>query len=205
MRQVAEHPEMLQKKEAIERQTAQFMNDNSVQLRGGQITIPVVVHVIYRTNAENITVAQIQSQIDALNRDYNKQNTDITKVPTEFSGAAADCQIRFQLAARDPQAKPTTGIVRYATNKIAWGANDDVKKANKGGFANWDPTKYLNIYVCNIGDGILGYASFPSSPAYLDGVVVDYSVFGTIGTARVPFNKGTDNSEDLQERTALLL
>lgn len=190
MRQVAEHPEMLEKQETLERQTAQFVMGNKVQTRGGQITIPVVVHVIYRTDAENITVAQIQSQIDALNRDYNKQNTDITKIPTEFSGVAADCQIRFQLAVRDPQAKPTTGIMRYATNKIAWGATDDVKKPNKGGFANWDPTKYLNIYVCNVGDGILGYASFPSSPAYLDGVVIDYTVFGTIGTARVPFNKG---------------
>ena len=81
MRQVAEHPEMLQKKEAIERQTAQFMTDNHVQLRGGQITIPVVVHVIYRTNAENITVAQIQSQIDALNQVKRmKRDTFVTKV-----------------------------------------------------------------------------------------------------------------------------
>ena len=190
MRQVAEHPEMLAKGEAIERQTAQFMTNNNVQTRGGQITIPVVVHVVYRTDAENITVAQVQSQIDALNRDYNKQNTDITKVPTEFASVAADCQIRFQLAARDPQANPSNGIVRHQTTKATWGANDDVKKPTKGGFSNWDPSKYLNIYVCNIGEGILGYASFPSSPAYLDGVVIDYTTFGTLGTARTPFNKG---------------
>lgn len=190
MRQVAEHPEMLEKREALERQIAQFATENKVQTRGGQITIPVVVHVVYRTDAENITVAQIQSQIDVLNRDYNKQNTDITKVPTEFSSIAADCQIRFQLAVRDPKANPTNGIVRYATTKTTWGANDVVKQPSKGGFANWDPTKYLNIYVCNIGEGILGYASFPSSPAFLDGVVIDYTVFGTTGTARAPFNKG---------------
>jgi Pregnancy-associated plasma protein-A/Secretion system C-terminal sorting domain/Fibronectin type III domain len=190
MHQIAEHPEMLQKMEALERQTAQFTTSNSVQLRGGQITIPVVVHIIYRTDAENITVAQVQSQIDALNRDFNKLNTDAAKVPSEFSGTTADCQIRFQLAARDPKANPTTGIVRYATTKTAWGANDAVKQPTKGGFANWDPTKYLNIYVCRIGDGILGYSSFPSSPTYLDGVVIDYSVFGTIGSLPASFNKG---------------
>ncbi|MBL7814647.1 MAG: T9SS type A sorting domain-containing protein [Saprospiraceae bacterium] len=190
MHQIAEHPEMLEKMQNIERQTAQFAAEGRVEMRGGQMTIPVVVHIVYRTDVENISVEQIQSQIDALNRDYNKQNSDITKVPAEFSGRTADCQIRFQLASRDPQGKATSGIVRYATTKTKWGATDDIKRTNKGGYANWDPTKYLNIYVCNIGDGILGYASFPSSPAYLDGVVIDYTAFGTMGTVRAPFNKG---------------
>ncbi len=188
--QAAEHPEMLRTQEVIERETAEFTKNKSVQMRGGQITIPVVVHVVYRTDAENISVAQIQSQIEALNRDYNKQNTDATKIPSEFSGTAADCQIRFQLASRDSKASPTNGIVRYATTKTTWGTSDAVKQPTKGGFANWDPKKYLNIYVCNIGEGVLGYASFPSSPTYLDGVVIDYTAFGTLGTARVPFNKG---------------
>ena len=190
MHQIAEHPEMRQSIEGIERQIAQFTTDNHVITRGGQITIPVVVHVVYRTDAENITIAQIQSQIDALNRDYNKQNSDISKVPTDFSGVAANCQIRFQLASRDPQAKSTTGIVRYATTKTNWGAKDDIKLPSKGGFANWNPSKYLNIYVCNIGDNILGFSSFPSSPENLDGIVIDYTAFGTLGTARSPFNKG---------------
>lgn len=190
MRQMAQHPEMAQKMDEIERHTAHFASENHVETRGGQVTIPVVVHIVYNTSAENISAEQVQSQIDALNRDYNKQNTDLTKVPSEFSNVAADCQIRFQLASRDPQANPTKGIVRYATTKTYWGANDDIKKPSKGGFTNWDPTKYLNIYVCNIGEGILGFSSFPSSPAHLDGVVIDYTAFGTIGTARAPFNKG---------------
>jgi hypothetical protein len=190
MHQMAEHPEMLQKMQAIERQTAQFSKENRLETRGGQITVPVVIHIIYRTDAENISVAQVQSQLDALNRDFGKQNTDISKVPSEFASLSADCQIKFQLAARDPQANPTTGIVRYKTTKTSWGATDDVKRVNKGGYANWDPSKYLNIYVCNIGQGILGYASFPSSPVYLDGVVIDYTVFGTIGAISANFNKG---------------
>jgi Pregnancy-associated plasma protein-A/Secretion system C-terminal sorting domain len=190
LRQLEKHPEMRQKMESIERETAQFALANRVQTRGGQITIPVVVHIVYRTGTENITNAQVQSQIDALNRDFNKQNTDISKVPTEFSSLTADCQIRFQLASRDPEANPTKGIVRYATTKTSWGANDDIKRPAKGGFANWDPSKYLNIYVCNIGGGILGYSSFPSSPVELDGLVIDYKAFGTTGTALAPFNRG---------------
>ncbi len=190
MRQMEEYPEMRQKMENIERQTAQFATQNRIETRGGQITIPVVVHIVYRTEAENISIEQVKSQIDALNRDFNKQNTDISKVPSEFSSLVADCQIRFQLASRDPQAKPTTGIVRYTTNKTSWSANDDIKRPAKGGFANWDPSKYLNIYVCSIGESILGYSSFPSSPVELDGLVIDYKAFGTTGTARAPFNKG---------------
>ena len=197
MHQIAEHPEMAQQMEATERQIAQFTSNNSVQLRGGQITIPVVVHVVYRTDVENITVAQIQSQLDALNRDFSKQNTDITKVPTEFAGYVANMDIKFQLAARDPQANATTGIVRYQTTKVKWTSNDDIKKPARGGFSNWDPTKYLNLYVCNIGDGILGYASFPNSPVALDGVVIDYLAFGTTGTARSPFNKGRTATHEI--------
>ncbi len=190
MRQLEEHPEMRQKMESIERKTSQFATENRVETRGGQITIPVIVHIVYRTDAENISVAQVQSQIEALNRDFNKQNTDVSKIPSEFSSLAADCQIRFQLASRDPQAKPTKGIVRYATKRSSWGANDDIKRPDKGGFANWDPSKYLNIYVCNIGSSILGYSSFPSSPEELDGLVIDYRSFGTTGTVLAPFNRG---------------
>lgn len=190
MQQMDRYPKMHQKMESIERQTAQFIAEKRIESRGGKVTIPVVVHIVYRTETENISTAQVQSQIDALNRDFNKQNTDISKVPSEFSSLVADCQIRFQLATRSPQASPTNGIVRYATTKTTWGANDDIKRSAKGGFANWDPSKYLNIYVCNIGESILGYSSFPSSPVELDGLVIDYKAFGTIGTARAPFDKG---------------
>ena len=195
--QMEEFPEMRQRMESIERQTAQFVTHNRVETRGGQITIPVVVHIVYRTLGENISVAQVQSQIDALNRDFNKENTDISKVPAEFSSLAADCQIRFQLASRDPQANPTTGIVRHLTTKAAWSANDDIKRPAKGGFANWDPSKYLNIYVGSITENILGYSSFPSSPPELDGLVIDYRAFGTKGTARAPFNKGRTTVHEL--------
>src|SRR4051794_25031828 len=44
-------------------------------------TIPVVVHVVYKTAAQNISEAQIKSQIRILNEDFRKTNADASKVP----------------------------------------------------------------------------------------------------------------------------
>ena len=183
--QMLANPIMKNRVEANERTIAAYTN--RTQLRGGkQITIPVVVHLM----SSSVTDAQVVSQIDALNRDYNKSNADAVNVPAEFASLAADCGIKFQLAARTPQNDPTNGIMRYTSNRSEWGGQDDVKKPAKGGVAPWNPSKYLNIYVCPIGNGVLGYASFPGAPVEADGVVIDVTAFGTTGTARRPFNMG---------------
>ncbi len=183
--QLTADPRLQDRLDANERFTTAFAN--RVKLRGGQqITIPVVVHVV----SPSVTDAQVLSQIEALNRDYNKLNTDATKVPSEFTNLVADCEIKFQLAARTPDNDPTNGIIRHTSSRTEWGGQDDVKKPSRGGFAPWNASKYLNIYVCPIGNGILGYASFPGTPAEVDGVVIDPTAFGSTGTARRPFNVG---------------
>lgn len=183
--QMVADPMMKNRVEASERAIAAFAN--RAQLRGGnQITIPVVVHIF----SSGVTDAQVVSQIDALNRDYNKLNTDANNIPAEFKPVVADCEIKFQLAARTPQNDATNGIMRYTSSRSEWGGQDDVKRPSKGGVAPWNPSKYLNIYVCAIGNGVLGYASFPNAPADVDGVVIDATAFGTTGTARRPFNMG---------------
>src|SRR3954462_11957747 len=48
--------------------------------------IQVVVHVVYSTASENISDAQVKSQITVLNRDFRAKNSDKTKVPTAFGG-----------------------------------------------------------------------------------------------------------------------
>ena len=183
--QMTADPTMKNRVEANERAIAAYAN--RTQLRGGkQIIIPVVVHLM----SPNVTDAQVFSQIDVLNRDYNKTNTDAANIPAEFTSLVADCGIKFQLAARTPQNDPTNGIMRYASSRSEWGGQDDVKKPSKGGVAPWNASKYLNIYVCPIGNGVLGYASFPGAPDEVDGVVIDLTAFGTSGTARRPFNLG---------------
>ena len=154
------------------------------------ITIPVVVHVVYKTGAENISDAQIYSQIDILNEDFRRQNADASNTPTIFQSVAADIEIEFCLASVTPNGATTSGITRTQTYISSFGTNNSVKFSGAGGVDAWPSDQYLNIWVCNIGGGILGYAQFPGGNPSTDGVVNDFRYFGDIGTATAPFNLG---------------
>lgn len=164
-------------------------------LRAGIIRIPVVVHVIYNTSTENISDAQIQSQIDVLNTDYRRLNTDISTVPTAFQSLTADTRIEFQLAVRDPNCNATNGITRTSTTKASFPTDDSMKYASSGGHDAWPRDKYLNIWICNL--GIMGYAQFPGGAAATDGVVIDYEYFGTNGTVSSPYDLGRTASHEI--------
>jgi hypothetical protein len=142
---------------------------------GNIITIPVVVHVIYSNSNENISDAQIQSQIDVLNEDYRRTNSDADNTWSQ----AADTQIEFCMATVDPNGNATTGITRKSSSTTSWGTNDAMKYSSQGGVDAWDTSQYLNMWVCNIGGGILGYAQFPGGSAATDGVVMGPNYFGS--------------------------
>jgi hypothetical protein len=161
------------------------------------ITIPVVVHVLYNNAEQNISDQQIQSQIDVLNNDYRRRNADAVNTPIPFNLIAADTRISFCLAKVDSGGKYTTGIVRKFTKESSFLADDQMKFSSKGGDNAWDPTKYLNIWVCNLFGRTLGYAVLPGSPAEKDGVVMKYNVFGTIGTVTAPYNKGRTATHEI--------
>ena len=154
------------------------------------VTIDVVVHVVHKTDEEEISDAQVESQIAVLNDDYRGANADRSKVPEVWSGLAADPNIAFRLAAKDPKGKPTNGITRVQTTRDSFGTGDSVKTKAGGGVPPWPTDRYLNIWVCNLGEGLLGYAQFPGGPARTDGVVILYTAFGTEGAASAPFNRG---------------
>jgi hypothetical protein len=154
------------------------------------VTIPVVVHVLYNNNTENISNAQIVSQIAVLNNDYQKLNPDTSKIPWYYGPLAADIGYRFILAGIDTNGNVTTGIVRKHTDVSAFSVNDDMKSSATGGDDPWDRDQYLNIWVCNLTEGTLGYSSLVGGPKETDGVVVLYSAFGTTGTVQAPFNLG---------------
>jgi uncharacterized membrane protein YgcG len=158
--------------------------------RTGCTKIPVVVHVVSKTAAQNISDAQIKSQIDVLTADFRRKNSDIGSVPAAFAPLTADARIEFELAKTDPSGNPTTGITRTTTTVTAFTDDDAVKSAASGGADAWPADKYLNIWVCQLGGGLLGYAQFPGGPAATDGVVIRHSAFGTTGTAAAPFNLG---------------
>ncbi len=174
----------------IESFTRSALRAGESAFRTGIVRIPTVVHIVYRADAENISDAQVKSQIAVLNKDFRAKNSDISKVPAPFRTLVGDTRVEFQLAKQNPQGQPTTGITRTKTTQASFGVDDDVKSPATGGIAPWDTKRYLNVWVCTLRGGLLGYAQFPGGPPDTDGVVILNTAFGTTGTAVPPFNKG---------------
>jgi hypothetical protein len=183
--QLKEDPTLALRMNEIEAFTQKAMLTN--RLVNGKIVIPVVVNVLHRTAAENISDAQIQSQIDVLNKDFTATNKDFNTIPTEFSGVAANVDITFDLVK----------INRKATNKTSWGTRDAMKKTKQGGIDPTLPSENLNIWACKIGGGILGYAQFPGGKSATDGVVIDSFYFGLSSAASYPYNLGRTASHEV--------
>ena len=183
-RQLQEDPSLATKMNQIEAFTQNYIQKQESatvfsRLVNGKIQIPVVVNVLYKTTAENISLTQIQSQIDVLNKDFNATNTDFA-TSNPFNAVKANIGITFVL----------DQVIRKATTKTSWGTNDAMKKASGGGLAAITPTTKLNLWVCTIGGGILGYAQFPGGATSTDGVAIDSRYIGNTGTAIYPYNLG---------------
>lgn len=180
--QLLEDPSLQSRMDDIERFVQERISSGDrVLLPDGSIEIPVVVNVLWKTNAQNISDAQIASQIDVLNADFSATNADYSNIPALFSGVASgDINVSFVLV----------NTVRKKTNKSSWQTNNAMKKNAQGGINPTSPTTHLNIWVCNLSGGILGYAQFPGGNPSTDGVVLDDNATGTMGTAAYPFNKG---------------
>jgi hypothetical protein len=165
--------------------------------RPGVTRIPVVVHVVWNTTQQNISDAQINSQIAVLNRDFRRTNPDVNTTPAPFLPLTADSRVEFFLATTDPNGAPSTGITRRQTTVTSFGSNDAVKSQASGGTNAWPADRYLNIWVAQLGGGLLGYAQFPGGPAATDGVVILQSAFGTTGTAAQPFHLGRTATHEI--------
>ena len=142
------------------------------------IKIPVVIHIVYNDASQNVSEAQVKSQIDALNRDFRRLNADSINTPSPFKSLAADVQIEFALATVDAKGKATNGIIRKASSVKYWQMDDKIKYTAEGGSDAWDSRYYLNIWVGNT-RSLLGYSSVIGTPAAKDGIVINTSAFGT--------------------------
>jgi hypothetical protein len=183
--QLKADPTLALRMNEIEAFTQKSMLTN--RLVNGKVVIPVVVNVLYRTAAENISDAQIQSQIDVLNQDYTATNPDFSNTPAEFAGVAANVGITFELVK----------INRKSTTKSSWGTRDAMKKTKQGGLDPTTPSTTLNMWACTIGGGILGYAQFPGGTLATDGVVIDSNYFGLSSAASYPYNLGRTASHEV--------
>ena len=175
-------------------QTHLFNKPNAPQV---VVTIPVVFHVLYKNATQNISDAQILSQLAVLNADYRKLNTDFNSVvPAAFRPLGADMEITFCLATRTPTGAVTTGITRKS---VASSFSFDNNYFEASGQPAWDPTKYLNIWVGKFTDNsLLGFAYLPDSAgANYDGLCISYTAFGNTGTAAAPFNKGRTATHEI--------
>ena len=183
-------PSYAQARAAIQTQMLSLQAGIGRAERAGVVRIPVVCHVVWNAAAENISDAQVQSQIDVLNRDYRSTNPDVSQVPNAFKPLVKDAEIEFYLATVGPTGGATNGVTRTNTTHGPFTDDDAVKSAASGGADPWPTNHYLNMWVCRLAGGLLGYAQFPGGPAATDGVVITYTGFGTIGTATAPFHLG---------------
>ena len=168
----------------------------SIQFRE-VVTIPVVVHVVWKDKVDSISVAQIQSQIDALNRDFRKRNENQDLIPLQYRNRAADMEIEFCLASVDPSRNSTNGITYTQTDIDLIGTTKNIYYSDRGGKSAWNTKEYLNIWIGDF-EGLAGKASFPNEgPAEEDGVVIDPKRFGTIGTVEAPYNLGRTATHEI--------
>lgn len=175
---------------ALERATENYVQASEMGkvLPDGTVEIPVVVNVLYRTSAENLSASRIAEQIAVLNADFSGTNSDAYKVPTEFrSLVAGNTKVSFRLAK----------TVRKQTTKTRWSTNDAMKKTSTGGINATSPANYLNIWIVGNMSGVLGYATFPESAGmWNDGVVVAAPYVGKSG-ATSPYNLGSTPTHEV--------
>jgi gliding motility-associated-like protein len=194
--------------QVMERQQLRRMG----RLKSDSYRVQVVVHVIHNGEAvgsgTNISNAQVLSQIDVLNRDFKRQNTDAVNTPSAFLPVASGFDIEFVLATTDPNGMSTNGINRVRGSQTSWTREDDVLLKSQ---SYWPAENYINIWVCNL-FGFRGYAQFPLSTLpgvevqptnrLLDGIVMGYRFFGSADFGNFPvlnpsFNKGRTASHEM--------
>lgn len=196
-----QHHHLKEKREEFLKKSTDFLSPKNNIIRVADTstyTVPVVVHVIYRTEEQNISNEQILSQIEVLNQDFSRNNADTNLTPNRFKDRAANAGIQFCLAKEDPDGNATSGITRTQTQEFDIGYTENYYRESTGGTTIWDPTKYLNIYVCEIGNDVLGFTYLPASALPdRDAVVVDYRNFGTTGTVLAPYNRGRTTTHEV--------
>jgi Pregnancy-associated plasma protein-A/Secretion system C-terminal sorting domain len=200
---VKKNPSLKMRVQENRKKLTETYNRTRALLRTNAIyTIPVVVHVIL-PDPSLVTDAQIQSQINVLNEDFAGRNADSTRIPAAFKPLFSKGNIRFCLAARDLKGDASNGIVRVTSSVISSPGDADPVKFNcTGGSDAWNPSKYLNIWVCQMPSGFLGYSFFASEPLSSiplneRGFVNNFQSFGKGGTSQAPFNLGRTATHEI--------
>jgi len=196
LRLLEAYPDIRKRQADLEKRTSSRMASKTVA-RSTPYGIRVVVHVLFHNETDNIPDERIHSQIDVLNEDFRARNADRVGVPAVWAGLVDDAMVEFELASQDPDGNPTTGITRTRTDVAEFEADDSMKSAATGGIDPWPTDRYLNIWVCRLNGGILGYAQFPNGPAHTDGVVILTTAFGRGDGTHPKFSLGRTTTHEV--------
>ena len=171
---------------------------NKISFNNKIYQIPVVFHILYSDEKENIADSVIISQLEILNKAFFE--IDSSEIRKQFRAVIGNSKIQFVLAPFDPNDNKSTGINRVRTWRNTFENGDSLLIAEnmkfkiKGGTDAWNTDKYLNIWICNLSSiqsgsiPVLGYAYPPVNSKYWDqvyykqknvqGIVIHYQVIG---------------------------
>lgn len=188
-----EDPSLIERENKINHDMQQWISQHENERNSNTVvTIPVVFHILYYSSAENISDAQCQYQLDQLNLDYAKMNSDTNLIPSVWTSIAGNTSIQFCLAQQTPAGAATTGIERrQLASATSWTNTGNMKHYSTGGLDAWNRNSYCNIWVGNLGNGLLGITQFPGGAAATDGLCILYSTAGSM------LNPGTEPNYDL--------
>jgi len=191
---IQQNPGLQHKLEEMEVNTQKIIQQNPDYLSTETVTvIPAVVHVIWNTSAQNISDAMIESQFEVLNEDFRRME-GTNGWNTHPDGD--DTKFEWRLATVDPNGNPTNGITRTYTSVTSFPYGNTMKYTSSGGHDAWPSQNYLNIWVCNLSGGLLGFATFPGGNPALDGVVILYSSFGR-NSPGYPYHMGRTTTHEI--------
>lgn len=135
------------------------------------LTIPMVFHILYLDQSENLSDSKIYTEIDNINEAFRNLGYYDPSI-------GADVRIQFCLAKVAPDGTGTSGIEHIMTPLTDIGQEDDFIMKQQ---FNWDPSQYLNVYIARnlLGGNVLGYAYDPTSHGeFWDGIVLLTSIVG---------------------------
>jgi hypothetical protein len=192
-----------QQREVFETYVENWIKDHPDYDSKTTVYIPVVVHILWKTSAQNIPDSRVTAQIAATNADFAGTNTH--SMEAFSTSLKANTNIQFCLAHKDPYGHYTTGITRTQTTVSTFNTDGYPQNCSgypercfsSGGHDAWDVKKYLNIWVCNLGNSLCGISEFPTNPLNnYYGSTINYIYFGTTGSTP-PYNLGGTLTHEL--------
>ena len=145
--------------ELIELNINNYIKGNKLK-HNHKIIIPVVFHVVWQDDNENLPDSVLHHQIEILNESFNARNADTSLLTDTLKKWVGNFNISFELAYRDPDSILTNGITRTHTTVPEFSYWGNYVKFDDSYGKDILHDRYLNIWVCDLYGGLLGYAQF---------------------------------------------